>query len=110
MTQTTDLYDGYDEVGNAEENFQYMHELQNAGFNVAAPDTVTYSKVIGSYTRVSNQVNKGDPIKSEKVLRDIIHLCNNGSTLIATDHMSYNKFVIAWMKTKQTNSTQWSYW
>ena len=45
--QPTELYDGYDGVGNAEAIVQYMHELQNTGVHAALPDTVTYNTVIG---------------------------------------------------------------
>ena len=83
-----------------------MHELQNAGVHAAAPDTVTYNTVIGAYARFSNKVNKDAPLKAEKVLRDMIHLRNNGNILILTEHSSYNHLVSVWLKTKKPNPDQ----
>ena len=72
-----------------------MHEFKNEIVHAAAPDTVTYNKGIGSYTRVTNKVSKDAPLKGEKVLRYIINLRNNGNPLIAPDHMSYNNLISA---------------
>ena len=99
--QPTDFSDGYDKVGNAGAILQYKHELQNSVFRAEAPDTVTYNTVIGGYSRVSKKFNKYAPLKAEKVLRDMIHLRNNGNTLIALGHRSYNKLISSWVKTKK---------
>ena len=87
-----------------------MHELQNTGVHDAAPDTVTYNTVIGAYARVTNKVNKDTPLRAEKVLRDMIHFCNNGKPLVAPDHRSYNHLISAWMKTKQPSSSNRADW
>ena len=81
-----------------------MHELKNEGVHAAAPDKFTYNTVIGEYKRVAKKVNKYDPLKAEKVLRDMIHLRNNGNLLIAPDHRSYNHLISVWVKTKLPNS------
>ena len=86
--QPTDFSDGYDKVGNAEAIVQYMHEFQNSGVHDEAPDTFTYNTYIGAYGRVTSKVNKDTPIKAKKVLRYMIHLCNNRNLLIAPDHRS----------------------
>ena len=78
-----------------------MHELQNVGVHAAAPDKVTYNTVIGLYTRVSNKFNKYSPLKSEKVLIDMIHFHNNRNLLIAPGNRSYNHLVSAWVNTKK---------
>ena len=87
-----------------------MHEFQNAVVHTAAPDTVTYNTFILLYSWVSNKVNKYAPLKAEKVLRGIIHLRNNENPLIAPDHRPYNYLISAWVKTKQPNSSDQSYW
>ena len=107
--QPTDFSDSYGKVGNSEAIVQYMDELQNSGVHAAAPDIATYNTVIGEYSIVINKVNKYAPIKSEKMLRNIIHFRNNRNPLIAPDHRSYNNLIIAWLKTKQPNSAEWSY-
>ena len=108
--QPTEFSDGYDGVGNAEAIVQHMHELQNSGVHAAAPDTVTYNTFIGEFKRVSNKVNKYDPLKAENLLRDMIHLRNIGSPIIAPDQRSYNHLISAWVKTKQPKSSEKSYW
>ena len=108
--QPNDFSDGYDKVGNAEAIVQYMQELQNAGVRAVAPATVTTNTVIWAYVRVANKVNKDAHLKAENVLRDMIHLRNNGNPLIEPDHRSYNQFIIAWVNTKQPNSADKSDW
>ena len=83
-----------------------MHELKNVGVNSAAPDTVTYNTVIGSYAIVANKVNKDAPLKAEKVLRDMIHFRNNVNSLIVPDHRYYNQLISSCVNTKQPKSVE----
>ena len=108
--QPTELYDGYDGVGNAEAILQYMHELQNTGVHAALPDTVSYNTVIGAYTRVTKKVNKDAHIKAKKFLRDMINLRNNGNQLVAPDHRYYIHLISSWVKNNQPNSSERPYW
>ena len=66
-----------------------MHKLKNEGVHDVTPDTVTYKTVVGAYARVANKFNKDDPLKAEKVLKDMINLLKNGYPLTAPDHRSY---------------------
>ena len=82
-----------------------MHELQNTGVHYLAPDTFTDDTLILTYVIFTNKVNKDAPLKAEKVLRDMIHLRNNGNPLIAPKHRSYNELVIAWLMNKKPKSS-----
>ena len=108
--QPTDFFDGYEKVGNVGANIQYMHRLKNSGVHAAAPDTVTYKKVIGAYIILSGKEDKEAPLKAEKLLRDMIHLRNKGNPLITPDHRSYNHLIVPWLKDKQQTLAEWSEW
>ena len=87
-----------------------MHRLKNSGVHAAAPDTVTYNKVIGACIIFSRKDNKEAPLKAEKVLRDMIHLRNKGNPITMPDHRSHNHLIVAGVKTKQQTLAEWSEW
>ena len=107
--QPTDFSDGYYKVVNEESIVQYMNKLQNSGVHSEALDTVTYNTVIGAYARFAKNVNKDAHIKAEKVLTNMIHLCNNGNLSLHLNIGLIIILVITWLMTKQPNSSEKSY-
>eukprot|EP00978_Attheya_sp_CCMP212_P033058 scaffold131660_cov51-Attheya_sp.AAC.1 len=105
---SNNVLDGIQQIAEVEGILKYMHDLEEAGRENAAPNTVAYNLWIGAWTRTAHPYNPEAPMRAERVLRRMMVLRDNqklfANNIIAPDETSYNHVIRAWAKTKRRNS------
>lgn len=81
---------GYDELLKAEAILSYMNELHSAGHQEVMPDTTAYNCLLKGWANISNETNKGAPLRAERVFRDMLEHQYDMSLNIEPDYISYS--------------------
>jgi hypothetical protein len=88
------VLDGTNQIDKVEGILKYMHDLEKAGRENAAPNTVAYNLWIGAWARTAHPYNPEAPMRAERVLRRMMVLRDNqklfANNIIAPDETSYN--------------------
>jgi len=77
--------DGTQEMKKAEMILNYMHNLDSTGHNNALVTVFAYNILLSGWARLANEIQKNVPLKSEKLLHEMIALAEKGHKNIAPD-------------------------
>jgi hypothetical protein len=90
---------------------QYIHDLDRIGHADVHATVIAYNTLLSGWARLANEYRANIPLKSEKILHDMIALAEQGNINAAPDVTSFNAVIKAWGRTKQPNSTlRCEYW
>jgi hypothetical protein len=111
---------GMDELEEAQEILQYMHNLYDAGVEGVVPHRVPYNILItgwaglSSYSRSDGKgtigSNTSPPFKAEEILRTMQRHRDNGFFEAAPDVISYEKVITAWANSDHPNAGKRASW
>lgn len=96
--------DGSNEMEKAETILKYIHDLDRIGHSDVRATVVGYNTLLSGWARLANEFRPSVPLKSEKILYDMMALAEQGNTTAAPDVTSFNAVIKAWGRTKQANS------
>jgi hypothetical protein len=103
--------DGSNEMDSAYAILQYIHDLDRIGHADVAATVIAYNTILSGWAKIANEYRPNIPLKSEKILHDMIALAEQGNINAAPDVTSFNAVIKAWGRTKQPNSTlRCEYW
>lgn len=103
--------DGSNEMDSAYAILQYIHDLDRIGHADVCATVIAYNTLLSGWARLANEYRPNIPLKSEKILHDMIALAQEGNINAAPDVISFNAVIKAWGRTKQPNSTlRCEYW
>jgi len=103
--------DGSNEMDSAYAILQYIHDLDRIGHADVHATVIAYNTLLSGWARLANEYRANIPLKSEKILHDMIALAEQGIINAAPDVTSFNAVIKAWGRTKQPNSTlRCEYW
>jgi hypothetical protein len=90
---------------------QYIHDLDRIGHADIHATVIAYNTILSGWAKIANEYRPNIPLKSEKILHDMIALAEQGNSNAAPDVTSFNAVIKAWGRTKQPNSTlRCEYW
>ena len=101
---------GVQEMADAHEILQYIHNLYEAGVDGVVPHTVPYNIVLTGYANLSKSRHNNAPLKAEEVLRKMQSMKDEGFTDAAPDRISYEKVILAWANSEQPNAGKRASW
>ena len=103
--------DGSNEMDSAYAILQYIHDLDRIGHADIHATVIAYNTILSGWAKIANEYRPNIPLKSEKILHDMIALAEQGNSNAAPDVTSFNAVIKAWGRTKQPNSTlRCEYW
>jgi len=103
--------DGTEEMEKAETILKYIHDLESIGHADVNATVVGYNTLLSGWARLANELRPDVPLKSEKLLHDMIALAQEGNENAAPDVISFNAVIKAWGRTKRQNSAdRCEYW
>ncbi|KAG7362899.1 pentatricopeptide repeat protein [Nitzschia inconspicua] len=109
---------GMDEMQEAHNILQYMHQLYDAGVDGVVPHRVPYNILItgwaglasfADYNGVGAETNS-PPFKAEEILRTMQSHRDNGFEEAAPDVISYEKVIMAWANSNHPNAGKRASW
>ena len=96
--------DGSNEMEKAETILTYIDDLDRIGHSDVRATVIGYNTLLSGWARLANEFRPSIPLKSEKILHDMMALAEQGNANAAPDVTSFNAVIKAWGRTKQANS------
>ena len=96
--------DGSNEMEKAETILTYIDDLDRIGHTDVCATVIGYNTLLSGWARLANEFRPSIPLKSEKILHDMMALAEQGNANAAPDVTSFNAVIKAWGRTKQANS------
>ncbi|KAL3809581.1 hypothetical protein ACHAXA_005797 [Cyclostephanos tholiformis] len=96
--------EGSNEMEKAETILKYIHDLDRIGHSDVRATVIGYNTLLSGWARLANEFRPTIPLKSEKILHDMIALAEQGNKNAAPDVTSFNAVIKAWGRTKQANN------
>ena len=103
--------DGTKEMEKAETILKYIKDLNYVGSADVDATVVGYNTLLSGWARLANELRPDVPLKSEKLLHDMIAMAQEGNENASPDVISFNAVIKAWGRTKRQNSAdRCEYW
>ena len=96
--------DGTKEMEKAQTILKYISDLDSIGLADVHATVIGYNTILSGWAKLSNEVRTDIPLKSEKILHDMIALAEQGNANAAPDIYTFNAVIKAWGRIKQANS------
>lgn len=109
---------GMDEIEQAHEILQYMHDLHDAGVEGVVPHRVPYNILITGWAGLATfydydeaiDATSSPPFKAEEILRTMQSRRDDGFEDATPDVISYEKVITAWANSSHPNAGKRASW
>jgi hypothetical protein len=104
------MMNGINEMNEAEAILNYMHDLHAAGVEGVVPHRVPYNLLMTGWAALAGSKHFNAPFRAEEIIRSMFTHQDNGFTEASPDRISYERVMLAWANSCNSNAGKRSQW